>query len=493
MLSLRKIDKAFGAVRALTGVDLHLRPGCVHALVGENGAGKSTLLNILSGAIAADAGSIMLDGAECVGLTPRRAQALGIAIVHQQPALLHELTVAENLLFGSDGAVISWPARRARARELLLQVGADLDPDAIAASLPLPDQQLLQLARALRTKPRILVLDEPTAVLPSAASQRLLALVRDLRARGTAVLYVSHRLEELQQFADQVTVLRDGHSVFCGTMAEVTTKDLIRHMVGRTLAADTAHPSHATDKEVLSIEQLSNSDRSLHSITLSLHAGEILGLAGLVGAGRTQLAECLFGLGAIDAGSIRLNGKPFAPRSPADAIARGVVLVPEDRRRHGVIPAMSLASNFTLPHLNEFARHGLLDTRAETDAAEQAVSAFAVRAASVQEPIQTLSGGNQQKVVLSRSLRNRPTVLLLDEPTQGIDVGARQEIHAHIRSQAAAGCAVLLISSDLAELFLLADRIAVFQRGTVVGIVVRRSSSPEQVMSMCLQPATGQT
>ena len=486
VLSLRRIDKTFGAVRALRGVDLDLQAGEVHALVGENGAGKSTLLRILGGAIAPDAGAITLDGQPLAALTPRRAQALGIAVVHQQPALLHELTIAENLLFGSDGPWIVWPARRTRARELLRQVGADLDPDAITGALPLPAQQLVQLARALRTAPAVLVLDEPTAVLPEAAALRLLALVRHRRARGTAVLYVTHRLEELPQFADRVTVLRDGERVWHSPMAAVSTPELIRHMVGRPLGADAARAAHAPGAEVLAIERLSSRAAGLRDLTLSLCSGEILGLAGLVGAGRTQLAECLFGLCPIDAGRVLLSGQPFAPRSPAEAIAHGVVLVPEDRRRHGVIPAMSLTDNFTLPHLREFTSHGLLDARAEASAAQQAVAGFGVRAASVHAPLATLSGGNQQKVALARWLRHRPTVLMLDEPTQGIDVGARAEIHERIRQQAADGCAVLLISSDLSELFLLADRIAVLQQGALAGVVARCLATPEQVMALCL-------
>jgi rhamnose transport system ATP-binding protein len=490
MLSLRQIDKSFGAVRALRSVDLDLQPGSVHALVGENGAGKSTLLRILSGAMAPDEGSITLDGSALTGLTPRRAQQLGIAIVHQHPALLHELSVCENLLFGSDGAWISWAKRRERAQHLLDLVGASIDPAAIVSTLPLPEQQLVQLARALRTKPRVLILDEPTAVLPEAAAQRLLALVRDLRQAGTAVLYVSHRLEELHQLADQVTVLRDGQRVWCSPMTAVTTQDLIRHMVGRPVEATVAPQRTAAGAELLTIHNLTCQSAGLRDVSLTLHAGEVLGLAGLVGAGRTQLAECLFGLRSFEAGSMHLQGQPFAPRSPADAIVHGVALVPEDRRRHGVIPAMSLTDNFTLPHLTEFAPHGLIDEANAATATQHAVHEFAVRAASVDDPIATLSGGNQQKLVLARRLRHRPTVLILDEPTQGIDVGARAEIHERIRNAAQAGTAVLLISSDLPELFQLADRIAVLEQGCLRGIVARRDTTPEQVMSMCVHSTT---
>jgi rhamnose transport system ATP-binding protein len=486
VLSLRQISVTFGAVRALAAVDLELRPGEVHALVGENGAGKSTLLRVLGGVIAPDMGTIEWRGERLTALTPRRAQTLGISVVHQHPALLHELTVAENLLFGSDGAWISWPARRAAAKELLAQVGADIDVDAIAGALPLPAQQLVQLARALRQRPTVLVLDEPTAVLPEAEAQRLLSLVRALRDAGTAVLYVSHRLEELAQFADRVTVLRDGVRVFTSPMAEVTTPELIRHMVGRDMVGDAARAPRPTGAEVLALEHVGSRDAGVRDISFALRQGEILGLAGLVGAGRTELAECLFGLRRIDAGTVRLGGRAFAPRSPADAIAAGVVLVPEDRRRHGVIPAMTLTENVTLPHLHEFARHGLLDARAEAAVAVQAVADYAVRTAGVGAALATLSGGNQQKVALARWLRHRPAVLILDEPTQGIDVGARAEIHDRIRREAAAGTAVLLISSDLPELFLLSDRIAVLHQGTLAGVLSRRDTTPEAVMALCV-------
>ena len=486
MLALRHIHKTFGAVRALVDVDLELHAGEVHALVGENGAGKSTLLRILTGAIAPDAGDLQLDGHIVLGLTPRAAQSLGIAVVHQLPALLHELSVAENLLLGSDGAWIDWRQRRVRARELLTVVGADIDPDAIAGSLPLPSQQLVQIARALRQQPRVLLLDEPTAVLPEHEAQHLLQLVRELRAKGTAVLYVTHRLDELPGFADRVTVLRDGQRVWCSPMAEVTPTQLIQHMVGRELAAAEPSSEHQHGTEALHIDAVGCTAAGLHDITFTLHQGEILGLAGLVGAGRTELAECLFGLRRIDRGSVRLCGQPFAPRTPRDAIARGLVLVPEDRRRHGIVPALSLAANLTLPHLDEFARHGLIDERREAAVAAQAVQEFSVRTAGVDAPLATLSGGNQQKVVLARWLRHRPKVLVLDEPTQGIDVGARAEIHARIRQEAAAGTAVLVISSDLPELFVLCDRIAAMQKGRLAGILPRRGTLPEQVMALCV-------
>jgi len=486
VLSLKQIGKSFGPVRALHAVDLDLAPGEVHALVGENGAGKSTLLRILTGGLAPDTGTLAIGGERCASLTPLRARALGIAVVHQHPALLHELSVAENLLFGSDGAWISWKARRTRARELLSAVGATIDPDAIAGALPLPAQQLVQIARALREEPRILVLDEPTAVLPENEAQRLLGLVRNLRARGTAVLYVTHRLEELPQLADRVSVLRDGERVWTSAMSDVTPAELIRHMVGRPPAVHAPRADSALGPEVLSLEQLDSAEAGLRNITLSLRSGEILGLAGLVGAGRTELAECLFGLRRIDSGRVRLRGQLFAPRSPADAIARGLVLVPEDRRRHGVIPEMTLAENLTLPNLREFARSGLLDARAESAAASQAVAEFGVRAASVEAPLATLSGGNQQKIALARWLRHRPAVLLLDEPTQGIDVAARAEIHERIRAEAAAGCGVLLVSSDLPELFLLADRIAVLRQGRLAGVLPRAGTSPEAVMALCV-------
>jgi ABC-type sugar transport system ATPase subunit len=314
----------------------------------------------------------------------------------------------------------------------------------------------------------------------------VLALVRDLRDRGTAVLYVTHRLAELPDLADVVTVLRDGRRAATARIAEVTQGELIRQMVGREVAERSAGRARTPGREVLVLAQVANRAAGLAGIDLALHAGEITGLAGLVGAGRTELAECLFGLRPLDGGSLRLCGEPFAPRSPADAIAAGVVLVPEDRRRHGVIPEFTVTENLTLPHLREFTRHGLLDRSAEATAARDAVAAFSVRTAGPDAAVATLSGGNQQKVALARWLRRRPRVLILDEPTQGVDVAARAEVHDRIRAAADAGIAVLVISSDLPELFALADRIAVLRGGRLAGVLPAAGTDPEQVMALCV-------
>ena len=490
LLRITDATKSYAGVRALGGASLTVHAGEVHALVGENGAGKSTLIKLLTGAVSADGGTIALDGEPVMMASPRAAKARGIAAIYQQPALFPELSVAENLALGTasqqQGWRVDWPARRQRATELLARVGARIDPDAEAGSLSMPEQQLVEIARAIGANPRLLILDEPTASLSEADAQRLFAVMRELRAEGVGMIYISHRLDELAQVADRVTVLRDGHTIGSYDMADVSRETLIQLMVGRELATVFPKRTVPIGDTVLELRSLSCRAGDVHGVSLTVRAGEIVGLAGLVGAGRTELARVLFGLTPADGGEIRIRGHAVHVTSPAEAIAHGIAYVPEDRRRHGVVPEMSVEANVTLASLGSLTTRGALDRAREHASASAFVQQLAIKTPSVETPVAALSGGNQQKVALSRWLMTRPTLLILDEPTQGVDVGAKSEIHALMGALAAEGVAILMISSELPEVLGMSDRVAVMRGGTIVAEFDRDSATPERVLAMAL-------
>jgi rhamnose transport system ATP-binding protein len=490
LLTLAGVSKSFGAVQALRGVDLELLPGEVHALVGENGAGKSTLIKIVTGAHAPDSGTLVIGGEAVTRADPVRARRLGVAPIYQQPALFPDLSVAENLAFGNEPPGpwrrIDWAERRRRAQALLARVGAAIDPDAEAGSLRMAEQQLVEIARALGANARILLMDEPTAALAEPEAERLFALIGELRGQGVAVLYVSHRLPEVLRIADRVTVLRDGALVETRRADALNEAELIRLMVGRELQAVFPKREVARSGVVLEARSLSSQAAGVSAATFALTRGEILGFAGLVGSGRTELARVLFGLDPADSGELRIGGDTVHVESPRHAIALGLAYVPEDRRRHGVIPEMSVAANTTLAVLREISRGPLLDEAAEREVAQGFVERFAIKTPSLDAPVANLSGGNQQKVALARWLATKPRVLILDEPTQGVDVGAKAEIHRLMVELAEQGLAILMISSELPEILGMSDRIAVMRGGRVVATLERADATQERVMALAL-------
>jgi rhamnose transport system ATP-binding protein len=493
LLHARNIAKSFAGVQALSDASLELRAGEVHALVGENGAGKSTLIRILTGAVQPDAGDIALEGQRLIDLSPRRAKRLGIAAIYQQPALFPELTVAENLAIGvEEGARwgrVNWNARRRMALELLRRVGARIDPDADAKELSMPEQQLVEIARALGAKARVLVLDEPTASLGDEDTRNLFRVVRELRADGVGMIYISHRLDELPLIADRVTVLRDGVTIDTREMRVVNREQLIQLMVGRELSAVFPKRTAPIGETMLELRDVCCHDTGVENVTFSVRAGEIVGIAGLVGAGRTELARTIFGLTPADAGEIRVHGQPAAIHSPTDAIALGIAYVPEDRRRHGVVLPMSIASNMTLAALDEISGEramSAIDFAEERRVAADLSRRLGVKTPSIHTRVEALSGGNQQKVALSRWLVRRPSLLILDEPTQGIDVLAKSEIHSLMVQLATEGVAILMISSELPEILGMSDRIVVMHGGTVVDRVDRSEATPERILASAL-------
>jgi rhamnose transport system ATP-binding protein len=487
---LLSVSKWFGATQALDGVSLDLLPGEVHALVGENGAGKSTVVKILAGLFPPDSGSVVLAGTPTEIRGPAHARTLGIAVVHQEPRLFPDLTVAENVFVGhlpvGRGRTVDWRAVRRSAGRLFDELGVDIDTASPVRGLPMADQQLVEIARALSLDARVLILDEPTASLSAHEAQRLLEITRQARARGVAVLFVNHRLEEVFEIADRVTVLRDGRRVITAPVASLGPRDLIRHMVGRDV---TMFPKVAsTPGEVLlEVDDLTRPGE-FEGISFTLRAGEILGLAGLVGAGRTEVARVLFGIERPTRGTIRIKGTAARLGSPDEAVAAGIAYVPEDRHQEGLVLGFSVAANVTLPILRRLFPRWLMRRSAEEGVATTYSDRLGVRPPGVRRIASSLSGGNQQKVVLAKWLATKPRILILDEPTRGIDVAAKAEVHRIIAELAAEGLGILLISSELPEVLAMADRILVLHQGRVAAELLGGEASEEQVMVA----ATGQ-
>jgi rhamnose transport system ATP-binding protein len=495
LLSADSITKSYAGIRALEDVSFEVRAHEVHALVGENGAGKSTLIKVLAGVERPDGGTVSMGGRVASGLDPARARALGVAVVHQQPALFPHLSVAENLALGYEQLRpwqrIDWAARSMRARHLLSRVGGRIEPERLVLSLSMAEQQIVEIARALGAAARILILDEPTASLTSNEADLLLEVVRRLREEGVGIVYVSHRLDEVLAIADRVTVLRDGRLAGTEPARGLSPAALVRLMVGNELHDPGVREPYPGAEAVLEVRRLSNRAAGVHDVSLSVGRGEILGLAGLVGSGRTQLAETIFGISPADAGTIHVAGALVPVRGPHDAVRAAVAYVPEDRRRHGVILGLSVAANSTLASLGAVAVRGLIDGQAEKEAGRAAIAAFHIKASSPDAEVATLSGGNQQKVALARWLATSPKVLILDEPTQGIDIGSKGEIHRLVQELADRGLAVLLISSDLEELLLLSDRVAVMRGGRVAGVLSREAATRHAVLGLALTASAG--
>ncbi|MGD0464079.1 MAG: sugar ABC transporter ATP-binding protein [Tepidisphaeraceae bacterium] len=496
LLQLTSICKSFGGVCALEGVSFELNAGEVHALVGENGAGKSTLIKIITGAVQADSGSIQLGGAVLARNDPSLSRGLGIAAIYQQPALFPDLSVAENMALrvksGEPWRLVRWGRRRASARELLGRIGADVSCDALVRDLTMPQQQIVEIAGALGAEAKILILDEPTSSLTHREVENLFRVIRQLKQQGVGMIYISHRMDELPVIADRVTVLRDGKCVGTRAMAEAATAELIRMMVGRELSDVFAKAAAPLGDVVLQTKDLSCGESGVRGINLRLRSGEILGLAGLVGAGRSELARVLFGLTPADRGEIFVRGKSVRIDSPAKAVRLGIAYVPEDRRRYGVILEMPVAANTTLAILRQISRAGLLDLARERQITGAFVERLGTQTPSLDAPVGQLSGGNQQKVALARWLATEPTVMILDEPTQGVDVGAKAEIHRLMSELAGRGLAILMISSELPEILGWSDRIAVMRGGSIVGELDQAEANQEKVLEMALGHAASE-
>lgn len=501
ILEARGITKSFPGVRALDCVDLQVRAGRLTAVVGENGAGKSTLMNILAGVFPPDEGEIYLDGRRLEFANPRQAQLAGIAIIFQELNLVPTLSVAENIFLGREPVkrtgLIDYERMHAQAAALLAELDLHIDPRTPVSNLRVGQQQVVEIAKALSFNSRIIIMDEPTSALSELEVQHLFRLINRLKQQGVAIIYITHKLDELPQIADDLMVLRDGKRIGSGPLGAFSIDQIVRMMVGREPAElytrTRAHPGEVVlraEHIVLPNPELPGA-RLVDEVSFEVRAGEVLGIFGLMGAGRTELLETLFGLHAATAtGRVYVKGKLLGLDSPSDAIAAGIVLAPEDRKLAGLVLGMSVCENTSLPNLERLTRFGLIDHKAERALTQQFVSRLQIKTHSIDQPVLNLSGGTQQKVVLAKWLGTNPTVLLLDEPTRGIDINAKREIYGLIDELARAGLAIVIASSELPEIMAVADRIMVMCEGRKTAEFARADATEEKIMHAALPKST---
>jgi ribose transport system ATP-binding protein len=487
LLEARRLTKAFPGVRALKGVSLSVQRGEVLAVIGENGAGKSTLMKILAGVQTADAGEILLDGRPLDIRSVHDALANGIALIHQELNLADNLDVAANIFLGREplrAGLIDRACARRQARQFLDAVGLDLSPDTLVSDLAIGQQQLVEIAKALSTQARVLIMDEPTSSLSAREAENLFRVIRDLRSRGVSIVYISHRLGEVKTLADRVTVLRDGENAGDLARDQISHAAMVKLMVGRDLSQFYPHEPHQPGDIALEVLGVRTPAHPAHEVSFNIRHGEIVGLAGLVGAGRTEVLLTLFGVTPALGGRIRVCGKDVSPQSPLEAIQAGLSLVPEDRKKQGVILEMPVRENVSLASLRRDQQNGFRNRRRETELSAEMIGAMRIKTPSDRQVVQFLSGGNQQKVVLGKWLATQPRVLFLDEPTRGIDVGAKQEIYKLMEDLAHRGVAILFVSSEMEEVLGMSDRVLVMHEGRITGELARHELSEEAVMHL---------
>jgi ribose transport system ATP-binding protein len=486
LLEMKGISKSFPGVKVLDQVDFVLHSGEVHALMGENGAGKSTLMKILGGIYTKDGGSISVNGNALDITSPSMAQSLGIVIIHQELNLIPHLTVMENIFLGREftygkSKLINWRLMRKESQRFLSQLGLNIDPGMMVNELSVGQQQMVEIAKALSMNTEILVLDEPTAALTDREIEALFIVIASLREKGVGMIYISHRMEEIFRICDQVTVMRDGHYIGTECVANTTMDDLVKMMVGREIKDRFPKIQVAFGEEKLTVNGLTQKGK-LHDISLSIRAGEIVGIAGLMGAGRTELAKALFGVASIDRGTISINGNPVSIKSPIDAIEAGIALVTEDRKDEGLLLPLSVNDNLALPNLSLLSSFGFMNRSKERELSDSMIKQLSIKTPDSEQKVGALSGGNQQKVVIGKWLATNPQVLILDEPTRGVDIGAKKEIYDLMNELASQGVAILMISSELPEVLGMSDRILVMHEGKISGEFSREEANQEKIM-----------
>lgn len=488
ILRLKGVKKQFPGVMALDGVNFDLKPGEIHALVGENGAGKTTLIKIISGVYQPDSGEIIYKGRKIIIQNPRYAQDLGIVAIHQEPNLYPDLSVLENIYIGHQPTkgpykFIDWKKMRAQAEEIFKVLKINLDLDIPVGNLNIANQQLVQIARALSQRAQVLIMDEPTSSLSQKERETLFEIVQKIRNQGVAIIYITHRLEEVFILADRVTVLRDGKYIGTYPVSEVSPQFLINLMVGRSLTHLFPKEKVEIGEPLLRVRNLTRKN-CFYDITFEVRRGEILGIAGLVGAGRSELAQAIFGIVPAEEGEIEVNGKKVNIRNPWDALAVGIAYLPEDRHRQGIIGPLKVRENISLAILEQLCKLGIISVQRERELAEEFVEQLDIRTPSVEQVVANLSGGNQQKVVLARWLASKPRIFIMDEPTRGIDVATKAEIHRLMNQFAKEGMGIVMISSELPEILGLSDRIIIMREGRIVGELVREEATQERIMSL---------
>ncbi len=483
LLEMKDIGKSFPGVKALEGVSLTVREGQVHALLGENGAGKSTLIKILSGAYSRDEGEIYFDGKPAAIRGPEDAQALGISTIYQEFNLAKDLTVGENIFLGhlpTKGLTVDWEAVRSKSKEILDRLGATFGVDTIVGTLSVAEQQLVEISKSLNRKTRILVMDEPSAVLGEGDLERLFQVVRSLQAHGIGIVYISHRMREIFELADEVTVLKDGRYVGTRHVAEVNMDELVRMMIGRDLKDVYPKRQPKLGEVLLEVKNLKRS-HLVHDVSFQLRAGEIVGFSGITGSGRTEVVRAVFGADPHEA-EIKVCGKPYKARSPKEAIGRGIALVTEDRKRQGLLLQQDVTLNTTISGLKQFCKGGIIQRKLESAQVQKMIQQLRIKTPNAQFIVVNMSGGNQQKVILARWLSVDTKILIMDEPTRGIDVGSKAEIYQIMDELTKQGVGIIMISSELPEILGMSDRIMVMREGTIVGQLDRAQASEEEIM-----------
>ena len=485
ILEMRNIFKSFGGVNALRDVSFQCRPGTVHALVGENGAGKSTLIKILAGALLPDSGEIIFKGQKHQSFSTRKALNSGISVIYQELALVSQMTVAENIFLGREPrkyfGIVDKKRLKIEAKKLLKQLGFEVDMDMEVGEMTVAYQQMVEIAKALSKNADLIIMDEPSAILAGHELDQLFLIIESLKKRGVTIIYISHRLEEVFRIANEVTILKDGQLVGTKTIKDLSRGELVKMMVGRTLEEVFPVSFNQLGNPVLQVEEISTKT-ILNQVSFNLREGEILGVAGMVGSGRTELARAIFGADPLTSGTIKIKGQDVVFKNPADAIRSKISLVPEDRKYHGLFTKLSILNNITLPILSKISRWGFTDKKKENEIVERERQIHSIDMTSGNQEVQYLSGGNQQKVVLSKSLQTIPEVIIMDEPTRGVDVGAKFEIYQLIRQLNKDGIAILMISSELPEILGLSDRILVMREGKIVAELTPNETNEEMII-----------
>ena len=484
MLVVRDADKRFGGVQALNRANLTLRAGEIHALLGENGAGKSTLVKVLAGVHRLDSGTVDLHGKTFIQGSPRLSMEQGITVIYQEPSLFPDLSLAENVFISrlpKKGIGITWAKAREETAALFEELGVDMNPERLARGLSIADQQVVEIAKALSLDASVILMDEPTAALTASEVSRLMNVMRKLAARGKAVVFVSHRLDEVFAICDEITVMRDGETVAESSVSKTSIPEVIKWMVGREL--NEMYPKLETKVGSVALEVKSlNSASEFKDISFNVKKGEIVALAGLVGSGRSEVARAIFGVDPYDSGQVLLDGQPLPPKKPKKSVARGLALVPEDRRQQGLFMISSVARNVATEMLNKLSKFGFISSKSEIRLTETWQKKLQIKYATPKAPVESLSGGNQQKTVLAKWLATEPRVLIVDEPTRGIDVATKAEVHRLLSESAADGLAVLMISSELPEVLGMADRIYVMHEGRLTAEMSRKEATQEKIM-----------
>jgi ABC-type sugar transport system ATPase subunit len=485
ILEMKNISKSFGGVDALRNVSFQCRPGTVHALVGENGAGKSTLIKILAGALLPDSGEIIFKGQKHQSFSTRKALNSGISVIYQELALVSQMTVAENIFLGREPrkyfGIVDKKRLKIEAKKLLKQLGFEVDMDMEVGGMTVAYQQMVEIAKALSKNADLIIMDEPSAILAGHELDKLFLIIESLKKRGVTIIYISHRLEEVFRIANEVTILKDGQLVGTKPIKDLSRGELVKMMVGRTLEEVFPVSLNQLGNPVLQVDEISTKT-ILNQVSFNLREGEILGVAGMVGSGRTELARAIFGADPLTSGTIKIKGQDVVFKNPADAIRSKISLVPEDRKNHGLFTKLSILNNITLPILSKISRWGFTDKKQENEIVERERQIHSIDMTSGNQEVQYLSGGNQQKVVLSKSLQTIPEVIIMDEPTRGVDVGAKFEIYQLIRQLNKDGIAILMISSELPEVLGLSDRILVMREGKIVAELTPNETNEEMII-----------